>query len=692
MSTQNILEPGRGYSTDTKQIAPQRCLNIASIITGDQYSFVKLDSAMSYSQFMNSVSKDKGGGLSLKIFKVKGHNNPTDTKVDNDFEIKFIYVNGVQSTISVNLGGEGEDILTDVGKAFYKKNPHFGLICGDSYISSYDQGAMLVLELTLRFKTHSEKKEKGKGFEVGIGLGDILSASKKTTEIANATNTEGYMSIHVFQVGGDPTQLPKVFREDGASYPLTCQMGSAESCLKAASAALNYATNDFPEQIRNQTNLIALPNYVKQPIKQFIKDYKAPCFATNEVLQIRNDQKNTENAYNYYEDYMQSLLSYYPVNWNFKSGLYNNISQMQDNIRKNLNLLSDPDFGIAICYDTPLECVETNRNLNRNMIPVDMSIIQDIKYIYELPHKNGNSPLGHFYKNSDGESGWSYSGTLPTSTYYESQLSLSSVVIRSTSFDSVFSASLSSSLGEKNVKIINNCSLNDINTYKCTTQEIIEISTSEGKLSNSSNMDTIAIRDNSPFYFDLYKNETAYLEENNPCINKSVLYSIMKNYDTVDELAVPVFKYTNQPSTQANSTIEPKTTNETVQNSTYPTEISRDKTLMIPTPVDFSISDDLSSNSEHSSLTMGLSIGFAVAGVVAITATIAALYIYYKNSFGGVLAIATPNVVQNAVTDLAGSAASAEAKVLELQDAESMTSPLSGATGATTPLELGSSA
>ena len=63
------------------------------------------------------------------------------------------YYQYAKQEVTLGILGTGEDALTEVGKSLYKdgKNGYFGLVCGDEQVTSYSQGAMLLMNLNVDF-------------------------------------------------------------------------------------------------------------------------------------------------------------------------------------------------------------------------------------------------------------------------------------------------------------------------------------------------------------------------------------------------------------------------------------------------------------------------------------------------------------------------------------------------------------
>lgn len=90
----------------------------------------------------------------------------------------------VQEDYTVQLAGFGTDALNDQGKSFFEdgKNPYFGLVCGDMYVSDFKAGGMLILNSNIHFTSQDEKNRFST--TTGFNFGNIFSATKKIEKAA----------------------------------------------------------------------------------------------------------------------------------------------------------------------------------------------------------------------------------------------------------------------------------------------------------------------------------------------------------------------------------------------------------------------------------------------------------------------------------------------------------------------------
>ncbi|XP_018008251.1 uncharacterized protein LOC108665956, partial [Hyalella azteca] len=279
----NIMA-GAGYSGDSQQIGPQICYNATVSSTSGQQAYVQMNTAISFSDLESQlkISVDISG--KFPMFSAEAGASYLRSVQDKDYSLSLNYYEYATNNVGVQLAGYGEAALTEVGKGFYNggKNPYFGLLCGDNYITSYQQVALLAMGINIKFSSSVAKQE----FEekAGATFGSIISAAESVKNV---------VMMQAFQVGGDPSQLSKILNKDssGKYYALTCSLTAMEDCVKAAGGLLDYAKESFSTQFSFQNNTgltplgIAFSQYAS--IK-YIGLVAPPSLVTQEVIQDRD--------------------------------------------------------------------------------------------------------------------------------------------------------------------------------------------------------------------------------------------------------------------------------------------------------------------------------------------------------------------------------------------------------------------
>lgn len=398
------ITAGAGYSNDTQQVAPQYCFAAKAGPLSGVENHLNLDTALSFTdieqQLKFSVSASGGYGM----FSASAEASYLRQVEDKDYSFSLNYYEYADGTVPVQLEGFGEKALTPVGQQFYQdgQNKYFGVSCGDNYISSYKEGALLTMALNIKFRSHYEKEE----FEAkaGASYANIFSASAHIQEIATTYHMEGQVSIQAYQRGGEPSQLSKILSKDpdGKYYVLSCDIQHMDDCTRAADGLLAYARNDFPNQFsfEHNTGLTALglgfASY--EPIYRL--GLKQPdSFVTPQVLNDRKMLATDFKNNSYYDSKLDTLVNGYPVSWDMNSDFYTQLATLQQKAKNNVDVLTgpadNPSAGALGCYNTPEQCDKIYQTLQSNLQPItakDLQFLAPLEYFYQDAYAN------YFYK------------------------------------------------------------------------------------------------------------------------------------------------------------------------------------------------------------------------------------------------------------------------------------------------------
>ncbi|MBA8667207.1 hypothetical protein H1Q59_04800 [Holosporaceae bacterium 'Namur'] len=418
----NYLEPsyegggyaGYGFSSDSQQLSTQPCYNVTTFSSG-QHGKIELKTAYSFSEIQKMLKIDVTTKGKFGMFSGSADAEYMRSIQDDSNSFSQSYFQYIADTIKVKLAGVEQNALNAIGKDSYNSNlvkPYFGIVCGDKYIDSYDEGASLIMSINLNFGSHYEKEEfKAKA---GASWGNIFSASGEIQKIANELNIGGSVSIQALQVGGDPSQLSKILEKDssGKYYVLSCDLKAMDNCINAASSLLNYAVNDFRTQISNNTGLTPLgAGFAHSEKIEHIGLIPPKTLVNSTVIEDRNLLSELLETNKSYQDYSDQLISHYPVTWNTNSKLYKNIKNFEKEIEYNIGKIvnyNDPSESALGCFDHPEDCDFITQNIVNDLVNItntDLDFLKAIKYSF---------PLGFFtlYKNGD-ENSWAPQATPP---------------------------------------------------------------------------------------------------------------------------------------------------------------------------------------------------------------------------------------------------------------------------------------
>lgn len=430
------ISPGRGFSSDSQQMASQVCYNVIQGQISGQKSYINLATAISFSELQKNLHIDINAKTKFWIFSANAEANYMRSIQNKDASISLNYYQYATGDITIQTKGFGQEALNKFGENAYQNgtNPYFGLMCGDNFVSSYEVGALLTLGINIEFKSTREKTK----FEAiaGGSFADIVSASSKIEKIINETKIVGSVSMQAFQIGGDPSQLAHILSKDpnGEYYATSCSLSAMDKCARAAHGLLDYAKNDFIKQFSFQDHKGLSPlgiGFLQYfPIK-FI-GLNSKTFVTPEVLAHRKELATALQENQYYQQKFNELINGYAVSWDTTSNLYKSFISLFNQVNNNVNMLvnSDPFHGPIGCYSFPYRCNEIFEEIQSELKPItqdNLKILEGIKYSIGFS-------IIDLYKNGDTPSSWGVV-VLPPNTHGDHFKSLEYVFINDTALE-----------------------------------------------------------------------------------------------------------------------------------------------------------------------------------------------------------------------------------------------------------------
>lgn len=424
INTKNLganIAAGSGYSSDSQQIAPQACFNVASSPASGQQSYAQLGAAMYFSDIQNSLKIDVSTKGGVGMFSASAEASYMRSMEDKDYSLSLNYFTYALETVSVNLAGYGLQALNSFGQEAYNNgnNPYFGLLCGDNYLTSFDQGAMLIMGINIEFDSHQAKQQ----FSAAAsgGFGDIFSASASISKIASQYNLQGSVSMQAYQIGGNPAELSNILSKssNGDYYALSCDINNINNCQMAASGMLDYAKYNFTTQISFANNKGLTPlglGYVEYlPIDYLGLHTQSLVNQTVKDDRLQLAEALIENQY--YVQKFHELVETYPVEWDTTSSIYQTSQNLYQQAQNNVNSImspNNPDQGALGCFDTPDQCNSITQNIQASLVPIngsDLGYLSQVMYYYDVPTRTGN----FIYPNGDSNNSWSFFASNPNS-------------------------------------------------------------------------------------------------------------------------------------------------------------------------------------------------------------------------------------------------------------------------------------
>jgi hypothetical protein len=395
--------PGSGFSHDTQQIPPNTCYDTIVTATTGQQGTINLNTAMSFSDFQKQMhfNVEVEGGFGM--FSAEADADYLRSIQDLDYSLSLNYSEFLYDTVMDRLVGPGQKALTESGKEIYndpKINKYFGVLCGDDFISAYQQGASLLMGINIRFNSHFDKEQFNA--HASASFGNLISASTTLQTMSQQYNLHGTVIIQAFQKGGNPAELSKILSKDTSNtyYALSCDLQHMDSCVKAANGLLTYAVENFPKQISFNPDKGLVPlgsGFIQHdPIAEYGLT-PPPSLVSKEVLDNRIYLASALKENQYYQQKLDALIMGYPVAWDHDSEMYKLAVKLYKKARNNIDAITvpaSPDDGALKCYNHPAFCQETTQSIKEKIQPITKT---DLQFLDPLRYAVSSNFCGNWY-------------------------------------------------------------------------------------------------------------------------------------------------------------------------------------------------------------------------------------------------------------------------------------------------------
>ncbi len=384
--------PGAGFSHDTQQIPPNVCYDTVVTATTGQQGTINLKTAMSFTDIEKLLHFSVEADGDFGMFSAEADADYLRTIQDLDYSLSLNYSEFLYDTVMDRLVGPGQHALTESGKEIYNDasiNKYFGILCGDDYISAYQQGASLLMGLNIRFSSHFDKEQFSA--HASASFGDLINASTQIQTMASQYNIHGTVIIEAYQKGGDPAQLSKILAKDksGVYYALSCDLQHMGNCVKAANGLLTYAVDDFPQQVsfNPDKGLVPLGNgfVTHDPITEYGLT-PPPSLVTKDVIDNRTYLATALKANQFYQQKLNGLINGYPVPWATNTDMYKSLVKLYQTATNNIDAITspgNPDDGALKCYNHPELCQATTQAIKaqtQTITDADLKVIEPLRY------------------------------------------------------------------------------------------------------------------------------------------------------------------------------------------------------------------------------------------------------------------------------------------------------------------------
>ncbi len=360
------LIPGIGYSSDTLSLGKAVCFQTDRVIKSGQTSILQFEEALDYKTLLQTFSLEvdiKGG---YGIFSTNDMFKYFQSLESDSYSLSINYYQKVSQSNVLKYSYDPKKILTKIGSGIYKKNtnPLFRLLCGDTLIGAFEEGAVLILSMKIVFQSREDKAQFDA--KIGASLGSFLDASSTISQYSQQYSLKGKVQISGFQLGGDPSHLSRLL---GGSV-VECDVKNTAACQETAKTLLSYVSKDFPEQFKKDERGIWTTPLV--PLTQFKKDFKledfgfriSPSYVNKDIETKRISLLNLYNVNKYYFTNLSFMLKSYPIE--STPDFQGLLKSLASNLSFLLNGNASGSKALD-CFEFPFKCAQSYNSLLKSL-------------------------------------------------------------------------------------------------------------------------------------------------------------------------------------------------------------------------------------------------------------------------------------------------------------------------------------
>ncbi|MFN0139493.1 MAG: hypothetical protein ACKVQW_05330 [Pyrinomonadaceae bacterium] len=360
LEANDALDLGNVYDTKKGKFERQRCIaspneDSEGTLSGRSEGTAEFESLLDQRSVAHSVGLDAGGNTSFGLAKVTASVRFADSTAET--------ANAISSTWAIDLS---PGILTvrdpDLKKGIVPRDAEaFQKRCGDRYISGIRYGARLLVSMRIVFSSFTMKRE----LAVSGGMSGTFGAvSAKTTETLARTGNNASVQIRLRQIGGDPSQVPEVFRGENI---VRCSAGDVSVCLNAISDINKYVA-DFSKQlkpIKDLRNAADLKGSGYTALEYVVEPYPSGWFEDAEGDTIQRDLQITLLA----EEFNKDLYVRRQIGTMLSPPMLSVLNETKIERLKDLAILTEDRLSKLndarfLCYRKDLEeCTKTVRSV-----------------------------------------------------------------------------------------------------------------------------------------------------------------------------------------------------------------------------------------------------------------------------------------------------------------------------------------
>jgi hypothetical protein len=351
---------GEGYNIKEERFAGE-CVMGTPIYTGAPEAAIQYERSMSQTEMADSLgfeAKAKAryglisGSLSAKFASESSANDFSEVSVYSaQYKFKNVKLQYTGLT-PVGKKAKGSSSESDFTWENWEKT------CGHEYVSEVVQGASLFYSIKVEFATRADKESFNAEFSLKAPM---LSAGGTLNKASEKFGSRGLITIRAYQLGGDVAKLSQALGAEVAadgqnvSALINCSMEDPGACLAVLDRAIDYATNEFPLQIKPDYNPSSPAGpadmvYLTRPWEELAL-YPPPPLIAEGVRVARQDLAFQFEQNLKYRTRVRALQTGKIL---LSPRQQDNIERIDDEVSQNFSLINE---AAEVCYTEMDKCV-----------------------------------------------------------------------------------------------------------------------------------------------------------------------------------------------------------------------------------------------------------------------------------------------------------------------------------------------
>lgn len=388
-SRSNKAVLGEGYNVKTEEFAGV-CVTGNVQYAGTPESSIRFDRSMSSTEVADSLGFSLGGKARYGLYKGSMSAKFASEASASDYAEVLVY-SAQYNFKNARLNYTG---LSDVGERAKGSSSDSNFVwdnwertCGHEYVEQVVLGASLYISIKLEFATKADKQSFNAEFSVG---GPMFEAKGALEKASSKFGKKASVTIQAYQLGGDVAQLSQALsgtsnvqvtvgdsvENKNVNALISCSMDNPSACLALLDRAMEYATNEFPTQVKPDYDPThpagpAELVYLTSPWDELAL-YPPPPLLEDSVNVAREDLSFIFEQNLKYRNRVYALKS---GRLNLSPSQQQKINEIDIAVSSNLKLLYD---AANVCYSQVDKCVLKVDEIKKNLKLINESDLEVI--------------------------------------------------------------------------------------------------------------------------------------------------------------------------------------------------------------------------------------------------------------------------------------------------------------------------